>query len=68
MSLPASVSLHVPYAENEKQFLLLAVQTAVRAFRMIQANSGDRAVCDSISRASAPFSSSTIPPQETQES
>ena len=39
MSSPATVSLEVPYAENEQQFLVLAVQTAVRTFRRMNAHS-----------------------------
>jgi hypothetical protein len=39
MTSPATVSLEVPYAENEQQFLVLAVQTAVRTFRRMNAHS-----------------------------
>ena len=39
MPSPATVSLEVPYAENEQQFLVLAVQTAVRTFRSMNAHS-----------------------------
>ena len=39
MPSPATVSLEVPYADNEQQFLVLAVQTAVRAFRSMNAHS-----------------------------
>ena len=35
MSSPETVSLRIPYAANEKQFLFLAVQAAVRTFRSI---------------------------------
>jgi hypothetical protein len=31
--LPLTVTLQVPYAENEQQFLLHAVEAAVRTFR-----------------------------------
>jgi hypothetical protein len=31
--LPLTVTLLVPYADNEQQFLLQAVEAAVRAFR-----------------------------------
>jgi hypothetical protein len=31
--LPLTVTLQVPYADNEQQFLLHAVEAAVRAFR-----------------------------------
>ncbi|ALA57205.1 hypothetical protein [Nitrospira moscoviensis] len=30
---PKTVTLHVPYADNEQQFLTQAVQAALRAFR-----------------------------------
>ena len=33
MPLPETVSLHVPYTDNEQQFLLSAVKTAMRTFR-----------------------------------
>lgn len=39
MPSPATVSLEVPYADNEQQFLVLAVQTAVRTFRSMNAHS-----------------------------
>jgi hypothetical protein len=42
MPSPVTVSLQVPYSENEQQFLVLAVQTAVRTFRSLHAHSGDR--------------------------
>jgi hypothetical protein len=45
MSLPLTVSLEVPYVDNEQQFLVLAVQTAVRAFRTMNAISGAPSVC-----------------------
>ena len=35
MSSPETVSLQIPYAANEKQFLILAVQAAMRRFRSI---------------------------------
>ena len=35
MSSPETVSLQIPYIANEKQFLFLAVQAAVRRFRNI---------------------------------
>ena len=41
MPSPVTVSLEVPYAENEQQFLVLAVQTAVRAFRSMNAHSAE---------------------------
>jgi hypothetical protein len=42
MPPPSTVSLQVPYAETEQEFLLLAVQAAVRMFRTIDASSYDR--------------------------
>jgi hypothetical protein len=33
MSSPMTVSLQVPYTENEQQFLVLAVQIALRTYR-----------------------------------
>jgi hypothetical protein len=41
MPSPTSVSLQVPYTENEQQFLVLAVQIAMRTFRSIHAHSGE---------------------------
>jgi hypothetical protein len=41
MPSPATVSLEVPYAENEQQFLVLAVQAAVRTFRRMNAHSAE---------------------------
>jgi hypothetical protein len=38
MASPETVSLHIPYAENEKEFLILAVQAAVRTFRNIRSS------------------------------
>jgi hypothetical protein len=35
MSSPEIVSLQIPYTENEKEFLVLAVQAAIRTFRSI---------------------------------
>jgi hypothetical protein len=42
MTPPATVSLQVPYTNTEQQFLILAVQTAVRTFRSMNGHSGDR--------------------------
>jgi hypothetical protein len=39
MPSPMTVSLEVPYADNEQQFLLLAVQAATRTFRKMNAPS-----------------------------
>jgi hypothetical protein len=41
MPSPMTVSLEVPYAENEQQFLVLAVQTAVKTFRSLNASPAD---------------------------
>ena len=38
--LPVTVTLHVPYAENEQQFLRQAVEAAVRTFRSLNPNPG----------------------------
>ena len=38
-----NVSLQVPYTRNEQQFLFLAVQTAVRTFRSMNASSNELA-------------------------
>ena len=41
MPSPMTVSLEVPYAENEQQFLALVVQTAVKTFRSLNASAAD---------------------------
>jgi len=41
MSSPETVSLQIPYAANEKQFLFLAVQAAIRTFRSINLRCAD---------------------------
>ena len=38
---PETVSLQIPYAANEKQFLFLAVQAAIRTFRSINLRCAD---------------------------
>ena len=38
---PLTVTLQVPYAENEQQFLLQAVEAAVRTFRSLNGKPGD---------------------------
>jgi len=40
MPSPATVSLQIPYVENEREFVMLAVQIAVRTFRSMSAGSG----------------------------
>ena len=47
MPSPMTVSLEVPYAENEQQFLVLAVQTAVKTFRSLHASPVDEAASQS---------------------
>ena len=39
--LPLTVTVHVPYAKNEQQFLLQAVEAAVRTFRSLNAKPGN---------------------------
>ena len=39
MPSPMTVSLEVPYSENEQQFLVHAVQIAVRTFRSMHPHS-----------------------------
>ncbi len=41
MRTPLSVTLHVPYAANEQQFLLQAVEAPVKAFRRLSGNPGN---------------------------
>jgi hypothetical protein len=41
MPSPMTVSLQVPYTKNEQQFLLLAVQIAVRTYRSMHAHAGE---------------------------
>ena len=41
MLSPLTVTLQVPYAENEQQFLLQAVEAALRKFRSLNAKPGD---------------------------
>ena len=59
MPSPSTVSIEVPYAESEQQFLVLAVQAAVKTFRTIQTNSCDRSQAESCGQAS--FSDSLGP-------
>jgi hypothetical protein len=47
MPSPMTVSLEVPYAETEQQFLVLAVQTAVKTFRSLHASPVDEATSQS---------------------
>ena len=39
--LPLTVTLEVPHADNEQQFLLQAVEAAVRTFRSLNRKSSD---------------------------
>jgi hypothetical protein len=41
MMSPLTVTLQVPYAEDEQQFLLQAVNAAVRTFRSLNGKAGD---------------------------
>ena len=58
MSSPEIVSLQIPYTANEKQFLILAVQAAVRSFRSINPPCDDDLLYLSSSSSSGPSSSS----------
>ena len=65
MSSPFTVSVEVPYADNEHQFLILAVKAAMRTFRNMTASSADRAIPLSSSHTLASTSSSlTAQPQK----
>lgn len=57
MTRPATVSLEVPYADTEQQFLILAVQAAVRTFRSMNSPSGESS---SSSMKPSVFSSSSL--------
>lgn len=61
MTSPVTVSLQVPYAESEQQFLVLAVQTAVRTFRSMKLRCDDPALAPLTPSLSSSSSSS---PQE----
>jgi hypothetical protein len=39
---PLTVSLEVPYADNEQEFLVLAVQAAMQTFRKMHSSSGEQ--------------------------
>ena len=45
--MPVTVSLEVPYADTEQQFLILAVQMAVRTFRSINARPAEQTLSSS---------------------
>ena len=45
--MPVTVSLEVPYADTEQQFLILAVQTAVRTFRSMNARPAEHTLSSS---------------------
>jgi len=51
MPPPLTVSLQVPYAKDEQQFLILAVQAAVKTFRTLHLSSCDRSPAQSIGEA-----------------
>ena len=68
MSSPETVSLQIPYAANEKQFLFLAVQAAVRRFRSINPRCANDLYLSS-SDSSGPSSPSEMhDPQATHKS
>ena len=58
---PVSVRLHVPYAEEEKQFVMQAVRQALKTFRALHRNAGDS--WDDASMTGEPAEIS--PPDET---
>ena len=62
MTSPETVSLQIPYTANEKQFLILAVQAAMRTFRSITPPCAD----DSLSLPS-PSSLGVSPASETHD-
>ena len=62
MTSSETVSLQIPYTANEKQFLILAVQAAVRTFRSITPPCAD----DSLSLPS-PSSLGVSPASETHD-
>ena len=45
--MPVTVSLEVPYADTEQQFLVLAVQTAVRTFRSMNVRAAEQTLSSS---------------------
>lgn len=53
MSSPETISLQVPYVEDEREFLVLAVQIAVRTFRRMKVPCSDTA---------SPSQSTSTPP------
>jgi len=57
MTSPVTVSLQVPYADSEQQFLVLAVQAAVRTFRSMNSNPGEHSCCSSRPRPAGASSS-----------
>jgi hypothetical protein len=62
MPLPETVSLQIPYTSNEKHFLILAVQAALRRFRSINPRSSDDPLY-----LSSPSSSGLSSPSEMQD-
>ena len=62
MTAPETVSLQIPYRANEKQFLILAVQAAVRTFRNINPRCADDPFY-----LSSPSSSGSSSPSGTHE-
>jgi hypothetical protein len=56
-----TVSLEVPYTENEQQFLALVVQTAVKTFRSLNTSAADDLASEhAVGSIEAPVCSSTI--------
>lgn len=62
-----TVSFQVPYAQSEQQFLVLAVQAAVRTFRGMNAHSVDQVIPHSPVGRSNPSPSADITIQEALE-
>jgi hypothetical protein len=60
MTSPITVSLQVPYADTEQQFLVLAVQIAVRTFRSMNARSGEHSSSSLTSNTDPPPSASQV--------
>ena len=59
-----TVSLQVPYAQSEQQFLILAVQAAVRTFRGMNAHSSGQTILLSSVEGSDPSHSASMRIQE----
>lgn len=68
MPSPMTVSLQVPYSENEQEFLVLAVQIALRTFRSMHTRSDAHTLPLTFSGPSDPSSSATHDQPAVQES